>query len=320
VFIVTNLAQFRTLMPSQANSYFGNNILDAHCLSEGQCAMPTWIINFGYFCWAVIQQYFVLAAGCAFTVMIALLERHVFKRQISYKLEVGVLFLFIFIACFRAWDIEYSKGKTDNRPSVVINVPQQPPPQVQVNAPATGAGPRPEGAYLSSIQIVIFTEEYRIGGHWAIKDTCKNLSNSVVARDRVCMISLQIVDTTTNQFNQAIVSREVEDHAYHTYLAALPKVMRNITRKAFGPGESSWNTAASAETIDTSLDASFREAKKTIILIGEYDWTDDRGTNKNELCEWLQMYPQFFTGPGKMAPDPIVSFHYCSHHNGLVTQ
>lgn len=65
--------------------------------------------DFGWFCWAVIKEYVYLAAGCALTVMIAIYERHIKKQALSYRAEVSVLAVFIFLACFGAWRVEHKK-------------------------------------------------------------------------------------------------------------------------------------------------------------------------------------------------------------------
>lgn len=71
------------------------------------------------------------------------IERHMLKRQISYKAEVAVLSVFIFLACFRAWDDQYTKAAAQSpaQPNVVVNVPAPPAAQVILQNPGQIAEP-----------------------------------------------------------------------------------------------------------------------------------------------------------------------------------
>src|SRR6266487_826909 len=52
---------------------------------------------------AVLSHVLTLLAGCVATVMLGILEKHVLKRPLSVKVEIGVLACFAFFACFQAW-------------------------------------------------------------------------------------------------------------------------------------------------------------------------------------------------------------------------
>jgi hypothetical protein len=87
--------------------------------------------HFLLFIWAVLNQVVTLAAGCAITVLIGIIEKRVLKRPISLKLEIGILLAFVFFACFQTWRDQYSRG--NGLQTTLSQKPSQP--QVQVNVP-----------------------------------------------------------------------------------------------------------------------------------------------------------------------------------------
>jgi hypothetical protein len=52
-----------------------------------------------------------LFAGCVFTVVLGLIEKYGFKRRLSVKADIAVLLLFLFFACFQAWQDQYRTAK-----------------------------------------------------------------------------------------------------------------------------------------------------------------------------------------------------------------
>lgn len=52
-----------------------------------------------------------LLAGCAVTVIMAVIEKRILKRAISLKLEIGVLMCFVLFACFQTWRDQYTSSE-----------------------------------------------------------------------------------------------------------------------------------------------------------------------------------------------------------------
>ena len=52
-----------------------------------------------------------LLAGCAVTVIMAVIEKRILKRAISLKLEIGVLICFVLFACFQTWRDQYTSSE-----------------------------------------------------------------------------------------------------------------------------------------------------------------------------------------------------------------
>jgi hypothetical protein len=274
--------------------------------------------HFWLFAYAVWDHAFTLAAGCVVTVVINLIEKYAMKgKKLSLKLDIAILLTFLFFACFQAWRDQYDRAtSTATAPTIQVNVPQQPPAQVNVPAPIVNFPS--EQAYISSSETRIFSDYYKINGQWAISDNCKNLSRSVVAEDAVCIPWMTSADTDFNSMHQAIVSKGNEDKAYAEFEKSYKIQAKAMSRRAYGPEENTWSTAFLP--VDEKQDAAFRATSKTIIFFARYDWKDGHGHHSNETCKWLQMYPGFFTGPGVIAPSANVTFHYCQGHNGPVSR
>jgi hypothetical protein len=85
----------------------------------------------------VLSHIVTLAAGCVVTVLIGIIEKHVFKRPVSLKVEIGVFLLFLFFACFQTWRDEYEKAKISIPPAPVIQI-TVPPAQGSKNAGLAG--------------------------------------------------------------------------------------------------------------------------------------------------------------------------------------
>jgi hypothetical protein len=64
------------------------------------------------------------------TVLIGIFERHILKRPISLKTEIGVLLVFVFFACFQTWRDQYERA--NGLQSTLTSKPSQPPFQVNV--------------------------------------------------------------------------------------------------------------------------------------------------------------------------------------------
>ena len=57
--------------------------------------------HFGGFLLAVWGHAFTLLAGCAITVVIGWIERHILKKQMPLWADLSILLAFIFFACFQ---------------------------------------------------------------------------------------------------------------------------------------------------------------------------------------------------------------------------
>lgn len=96
--------------------------------------------HFWLFLQAVAVHTVTLAAGCVVTVLIGLLEKHVFKRTLTWKGDLAILLCFVFFACFQAWRDEYEKAaKVTATPPVQItnevHVPPTNPPAINFIPP-----------------------------------------------------------------------------------------------------------------------------------------------------------------------------------------
>jgi hypothetical protein len=272
--------------------------------------------EFGLFLWAVAQQYIALAAGCAVTVMIDLLAKHWLKRSLSYREDLAILGVFVFLACFLAWRAQYEATKPQPSQPIQVNIPPQAAPQIQVNVPPPVVNIPAQMAYMASSDLGIVASAYRIGGTIAVDATCKNISQSAVANNATCIRGLRVVDTKLNLLQQPIVTEAVQDSMYRQFREEIIHIQTE--RTTYGPNESKMGTVFSP-TIDEQLDLAFRNGTKTVLYLGEYSWKDGTGEHTDEICAWLQMYPALFTGPGTMASNVPILWNNCVHHNGLVS-
>src|SRR5881296_873052 len=90
-------------------------------------------LHFLLFLWAVSNQVVTLAAGCAVTVLIAIIEKRILKRPISLKIEIGILLAFVFFACFQTWRDQYNRAQ--GLQTTLNQKPAQPQVQVNVSPP-----------------------------------------------------------------------------------------------------------------------------------------------------------------------------------------
>jgi hypothetical protein len=98
--------------------------------------------HFWFFVYAVGDHAVTLAAGCVLTVVVNLVEKYAMGgKRLPLKVDVAILLVFIFFACFQAWRDEYDKAnKIVSAPTVQVTIPPivVPPAQVVV-APAPPA-------------------------------------------------------------------------------------------------------------------------------------------------------------------------------------
>ena len=116
--------------------------------------------HFGGFLFAVWGHAFTLLAGCAITVVIGWIERHILKKQMPFWADLSILLAFLFFACFQAWHDEYGKAvdlqaKLDAKPTIPIQVNMSPivvpPAQVLIQSPSN-SNSRPAGLEVPAIQ------------------------------------------------------------------------------------------------------------------------------------------------------------------------
>jgi hypothetical protein len=97
--------------------------------------------HFGGFLLAVWGHAFTLLAGCAVTVVIGWIERHILKKQMPLWADLSILLCFLFFACFQAWQDEYRRAESLKHPplppTVTVNIPPSPPAQVVIQPSTT---------------------------------------------------------------------------------------------------------------------------------------------------------------------------------------
>jgi hypothetical protein len=66
---------------------------------------------------------FTLLAGCVVTVILALTEKYLLKRKLSWLVELGILILFVLFACFQAWQDQYRSALTKDQQLAELGKP-----------------------------------------------------------------------------------------------------------------------------------------------------------------------------------------------------
>jgi hypothetical protein len=224
--------------------------------------------------------------------------------------------LFIFLACFGAWNAQYNAAKPAPVQPIQVNIPPQPAPQVQITVPPPNIPP--EMAYFGSGGPVIIAR-YALGQYIAINVLCRNFSQLVPAQKAVCWLKSFIIDTKPNSQNQLVVPVPIQDEMYKQFEKSLEK-SRDTFTTTLGPSESHFGTTQPA-LLDEKLDTALRAGTKTILLTAEFDWQDGVGKHTNQLCEWLELGPEVsgvFAGPGMLMPGGNTVWNRCLHYNGLV--
>jgi len=284
--------------------------------------MPNPFESLPFFIGALFDHFFTLLAGCVVTVLVGILEKRVLKRPISVKWEVGVLLCFVLFACFQTWREQYRlalqvpmlSARVKDQDAEILNLKTNPP-HVEVNLPAPVVNFPPQMAYIASYDTGIVAPSYTIGGHVAVSSGCKNLSTAVVAQKVSCVISLHIVDSKFDSVTKvAFVSKEAEEKTWREFQKDL--LSTPISYKDYGPTEGDFKSVWAKEVLDETLDKAFVEQKKTLMLMGEYKWTDGLGEHTNDYCVWVQNAPGLFT-PGAITPNFQFAWHSCTNHYGL---
>ncbi len=265
--------------------------------------------HFWLFIGAVGVHAVTLAAGCIVTVVINLIEKYVIKKSLPWQWDIAILLLFMFIACFQAWRDQYE---------IAAKVNQAPPVQItnQVNVPPT---PAPiinipsHMAYVDATNLGVVVDQYKVGGRWAVSGTFKNLSPTEIAENAGGIQALRVVATKENELKQHIVANTVTENTWQQFKKETKSMKEG--RRSYGPGESYFATVWSPP-IDEKEDKEFRSASKTIMFLAYFSWTDGAGKHTNEVCKWLQVYPEMFTGT-TIASNATITWNGCKNHNGL---
>lgn len=66
--------------------------------------------HFFGFLLAVWGHAFTLLAGCAITVVIGWIERHIIKKKMPFWADLAIVLSFVFFACFQAWHDKYKEA------------------------------------------------------------------------------------------------------------------------------------------------------------------------------------------------------------------
>jgi hypothetical protein len=103
---------------------------------------------FHLFILSVGDHMFTLAAGCVLTVVIGIIEKYALKRPVSWKVDIVVLLLFVFFACFEAWRDQYrlaQKATTTQPPVQIAQTINVPPATVIIEQAGTPPAQDPSG-------------------------------------------------------------------------------------------------------------------------------------------------------------------------------
>ncbi|MBZ5503336.1 MAG: hypothetical protein LAN59_14080 [Acidobacteriia bacterium] len=263
---------------------------------------------------AVILRWQSYVTGGVLTALVVLVER-LFDWKMPKK-TYAALFIVgcLLVSFFLAWRDQYREAlRVPSLEQQIANLKAKPP-QIQVTVPTPIVNIPPQMAYMSPADLGIARPNYRIGGNIAASATCQNISPSIVAENAGCVRGLRVVETQLNALNQPIVTQAVQDKTYRQFQRDIASI--EIQRRSYGPGEKAFGNVFSP-TVDESLDEAFRRGSKTVLFLGAYSWKDGLGEHTNEICAWLQMYPDMFTGPGQMAANATITWNQCRNHNGL---
>lgn len=278
--------------------------------------------DFLVFCIAVVSHWQGYITGGAVTALVAVVERLSDWKMSKRAYATVFLGVFLFVSFFLTWRDEYKNAQGVSTLQSQLREKEKQieqfrdkPANVQVTVPPPVVNIPSQMAYLASTDIGIVVPEYRMGGHFAVNALCKNISPSTVAEDAACIRSLRVVSTILNPTNNPIVPTEVQDKTYRQFLGDIAS-LKDVDRRTYGPQEGFFATVSSP-AIDEELDKAFRSGSKTILYAGHYEWRDGMGKHANEVCAWLQIYPGLFNGPGLLASNPVITWNYCTHHNGL---
>jgi hypothetical protein len=270
--------------------------------------------DIGNFIVAVVSHWQSYVTGGVITGLIGVVERLSEWRMPKWAYASTFLGVFLLVSFFLAWREQYQEAQ--KLPALesqlqekdkTIQQLKEKPPQVQVNIPG-------QMAYMSSTDIGVVLDSYRIGGNFVVSTTCKNLSTSVVAEDAACVRGLRVVSTKLNAQKQPVVTTEVQDATYRQFQKDIASI--DVERRPYGPGESFFASVATPP-VDEKLDAALRAGSKTVLYVGEYSWKDGLGPHTNEICAWLQIYPGMFSGPGALARNASITWNHCKGHDGL---
>ena len=269
---------------------------------------------------AVVSHWQSYITGGIATALVVVVERLSDWRMSRKWFAVIFLGVFLLVSFFLTWRDQYHialtvpvlQAELQKRDQEIQNLKANPP-HVEVNVPTPVVNIPPEMAYIAAHDVGIVLDQYKIGGHLAVSGGCKNISPTTVAEKVGCAEGVRVVPTHPNALNQPIVTTDVEEREYKQFQRDISNRVDQVT---FGPGESNFVTVFSPK-VDEALDDAFRAGTKTILFLASYDWVDGQGKHTNETCEWLQNYSGLFSGPGALAANPVITWHYCTNHNGL---
>jgi hypothetical protein len=270
---------------------------------------------------AVVSHWQSYVTGGAVAGIVIFVER-VFDWKMPKWAFVAVFGgVFLLVSFFLAWRDQYHEAQ--KVPTLQQQVQGQErqiadlkakPPQLQVNMPPAVVNIPSQMAYMAVTGLGVVATEYKVGGRWAVSGACKNISPSIIAENTACVRGVRVVDTALNSLKQPVVSEAVQEKTWKQFQRDISST--EISRRSYGPGESYFGTVFSP-IVDDKGDKEFRNGSKTILFLAEYSWKDGVGTHTNEVCTWLQVYPEMFTGPGTIAGNAIITWNGCKNHNGL---
>jgi hypothetical protein len=273
---------------------------------------------------AVVSHWQSYVTGGSVTGLIAVVERLSDWKMPKWAYATTFLGVFLLVSFFLTWRDEHTEAlkipvlqaQLQDRDKQIKDLKEKPP-QFEVNVPSTVVNIPGQQAYFGPDGAPSIGN-YGFGQYIAVGGKCKNFSLYVPAENAMCWIKAFSVDTKPNSENQPVVTQAVEDDHFSQFQKSLGP-LRNGQRTTVAPGESSFGTA-SPGILDDKLDAAFREGKKTILFLGEYNWKDSGGSHTDQACTWLQIggISNIFAGPGLLKANVGTIWHSCVQHNGLV--
>jgi hypothetical protein len=275
--------------------------------------LPTFVV-------AVVSQWQSYVTGGIATALVVVIERLTDWRLSKKWFAVIFLGVFLLVSFFLTWRDQYRialtvpalQSRLQERDQEILKLKTSPP-HVEVNVPTPVVNIPPEMAYISAQEAGIVLDEYKIGGYLVVSGKCKNLSPTTVAEKVGCAEGVRVVPTHPNPLNQPIVATDVQEREYKQFQRDIRIRVDQVT---LGPGESNFASVSSPK-VDEALDGAFRAGAKTALFLASYDWVDGKGKHTNETCEWLQIYPGMFSGPGVFAANAVITWNHCASHNGL---
>lgn len=268
--------------------------------------------HFGTFLYSVWDHAFTLAAGCVFTVVITLIEKHFMNgKKLPLKADIAILLMFVLFACFQAWHDEFQKAdhlqasvnaKPVEQARVDVKLPSIniPPPTVIVEP--QGAPARSGYLKLVGVEPIGKLQQIAEGVVLAMNVSYANGSDQAL--------------TNVNQLAElAVGDQSAEDILRKHFHADLAKKLRDKERidegthlpfKPFGvdPEVQGLFVTARSPPLTATEAEGVREGTKHVYLNVFINWTDEnKKKGKIDQCYWIHQSEGYAAiTPNRFAP------------------